>query len=61
VDYKEKIKLFHSDVFAVMDSRRVGDFLASFVNACTLHNNEIRKKLHSNGNPQSLPTDTVSG
>ena len=61
VDYKEKIKLFHSDVFAVMDGRRVGDFLASFVNACTLHDSEIRTKLHSNGNVQNLPTGTVSG
>jgi len=44
-----------------MDGRRVGDFLASFVNACTLHDSEIRTKLHSNGNVQNLPTGTVSG
>ena len=61
VDYVEKIKLFHSDVFAVMDGRRVGDFLASFVNASILHDDEIRTKLHSNGSVQSLPTNTVSG
>ena len=61
VDYIEKIKLFHSDVFAVMDGRRVGDFLASFVNASILHDDEIRTKLHSNRSVQSLPTNTVSG
>ena len=38
-----RAKLFFSDVFSVMYSKNVGKFLASFINACTLHSDEVTK------------------
>jgi hypothetical protein len=49
-----RTKLFYSDVFSVMYSKNVGKFLASFINACTLHSDEVTNSLTARVG-QSLP------
>lgn len=51
-----RAKLFFSDVFSVMYSKNVGKFLASFINACTLHSDEVTNVLSARAG-QSLPKD----
>lgn len=41
-DFTDRIKLFHSDVFSVMDNRNVGKFIAGFINGCMKHEDDSK-------------------
>ena len=56
--YEDKAKVFYSDVFAVMNGRKVGDFMAAFINACILHQDEVTNVLSARTG-YNLPSNKV--
>lgn len=57
MEYVDRLKMFNSEVFSVMDSGKVGEFLASFLNGC-LENPDAGSLLDiGTGKPLSTPLE----